>query len=141
LISRICLFSCFLIAGLAVVSGSALAGNAAIAQNGPVVQPAYTCTTNIYVDAINGSDTGNAGTSSAYPFKTIAKATAGNGTLAAGTCVNVAPGIYPETVWLPYGGNTNAPTGYVVLRACRQLSQMSAQTRWMAAKKVLASLS
>ncbi len=76
--------------------------------------------TNWYVDAVKGSDSNN-GTSASTAFKTIARATTGNSALAAGGCVNVAPGTYKEFVTVTnaagHGGNLNSLTGFVVLRS------------------------
>ncbi|WP_051335544.1 right-handed parallel beta-helix repeat-containing protein [Methylocapsa acidiphila] len=87
--------------------------------------PYYSCSTNWYVDASSGSDS-NAGTSSGAPFRTIARATTKNASLAAGGCVNVAPGTYNEFVTVTNSagkaGNLNSKTGFVVLRSTTALA-------------------
>jgi serralysin len=87
--------------------------------------PYYSCVTNWYVDAVKGSNS-NPGTSVSAAFRTIGKATWQNAKLAAGGCVNVAPGTYNEFVWLwnsaNQGGSANSPTGFVVLRSSTPLA-------------------
>jgi len=82
----------------------------------------YTCTTNYYVDGLNGNNS-NAGTApgSGHAWATIAKATSGNTVFNAGVCVNVAPtATYNENVILAKSGggagSNNSVSGYAVLR-------------------------
>jgi parallel beta-helix repeat protein len=79
--------------------------------------PPYSCITNRYVDAVNGSDA-NPGTEAA-PWKTIQNADNGPNTPVSGECVNLLPGTYwiRSTIILRHGGNANTPAGYVVYRA------------------------
>ncbi len=80
--------------------------------------PLYTCVTNYYVDGVNGNDT-NPGTETA-PWKTIQNADNGYSNVPTpGECVDVLPGTYSinKTIVLGHGGNSNAPTGYVVYRS------------------------
>jgi serralysin len=101
--------------------GANLAASLAASQAAPY----YSCVTNWYVDAVNGSD-GYSGTSASAAFRTIARATRQNTKLAAGGCVNVAPGTYNEFVTLTnvanQGGNLNSLTGFVVLRSTTPLA-------------------
>lgn len=78
-------------------------------------KPFYSCVRNFYVSP-TGRD-GNDGSQPA-PWATLQRA---NNALptdgsSAGTCINVAPGIYPAGVTLTAGGRLAAPTGYVVWR-------------------------
>jgi hypothetical protein len=80
--------------------------------------PPYTCTTNFYVSTSGAS--GNAGTQ-ASPWDITSAFNSKN--LTAGTCVNIADGVYqPSTTLDIHGSNTTAgssatPSGYVVFRA------------------------
>jgi len=76
----------------------------------------YDCKVNYYVSMATGSDS-NSGKTEAAAWKTISHAEdALSQTKQPGTCINVAPGIYKENVFLYAGGNANTPTGYTVLR-------------------------
>ena len=80
--------------------------------------PPYQCVTNHYVDGANGNDAGPG--SQAKPWKTIQNADNGYPNRpVAGECINVLPGTYAltSTLILGRGGNSNAPTGYVVYRS------------------------
>jgi parallel beta-helix repeat protein len=82
--------------------------------------PPYTCTTNFYVDGVNGNDA-NPGTQ-ALPWKTIGNADNGYPNVPTpGECVNVLPGTYSlsRTMVLSHGGNINTLTGYVVYRSTK----------------------
>jgi hypothetical protein len=78
--------------------------------------PYYKCQTNYYVST-SGSDSA-AGTSGA-PWATLNHANA-SGKLAAGACVNVAPGTYSAGLLATVGGNAASSTGYVTYR-CQTL--------------------
>jgi hypothetical protein len=82
-------------------------------------KPYYACKTNYYV-ATNGSDA-NSGTSTGTPWLTLQHANDAlpSGGAAAGTCINVAPGIYAHGVLISKGGNTASSTGYVVYRCTK----------------------
>ncbi len=82
--------------------------------------PYYTCTNNYYV-APNGKDT-NSGTSPSSPWLTLQHANNAMpaGGKAAGSCINVAPGIYASGVSISNGGNAASSAGYVVYR-CAQI--------------------
>jgi hypothetical protein len=80
--------------------------------------PPYTCTKNVYVDAVNGNDS-NPGTES-EPWKNIYTANDGYpNTPVPGECVNVQPGLYTlnSTMVFSVGGASNTPFGYVVYRS------------------------
>jgi hypothetical protein len=75
--------------------------------------PYYTCVTNYYV-ATNGSS-GNSGTSSSSPWDIV---TASGKSLAAGSCLNLATGVYlvNGTLTINHGGTSANTNGYVVWR-------------------------
>jgi hypothetical protein len=77
--------------------------------------PYYTCLKNYYV-ANDGSDTNN-GKSPTTAWATLAHADyeLPGGGAAAGSCINVEPGIY-NGVEITHGGNLASSTGYVVYR-------------------------
>jgi hypothetical protein len=80
-------------------------------------QASYTCSINYFV-ATTGSDS-SSGTSSSTPWLTLTHAAAQP--LSAGSCVNVAPGIYLQTstyaaINLVHGGRSASSDGYVVWR-------------------------
>jgi len=99
----------------------ALASTAASATQAPgpslrlFKQPYYACLKNYYV-ANSGSDTSN-GTSEATPWATLQHANdaLASGGAAAGSCINVEPGIY-SGVEITNGGNLAISSGYVVYR-------------------------
>jgi hypothetical protein len=78
--------------------------------------PYYTCATNYYV-ATTGNDSNN-GKSPATPWLTLQHANNSlpTGGTAAGSCINVAPGTYPQGVSITAGGNHASSSGYVVYR-------------------------
>jgi parallel beta-helix repeat protein len=77
--------------------------------------PPYSCVTNWYVST-TGSDTNN-GQTPGTAWKTIQRAN--NAIPTAGTCINIAQGLYPisGTIVLNHGGSTSSPGGYVVYRS------------------------
>jgi parallel beta-helix repeat protein len=80
--------------------------------------PPYSCSTNYYVDGVNGNDS-NPGTQ-VKPWKTVQNADNGYPNIPTpGECVNVTPGVYILTKGLVFGhgGNSNSPRGYVVYRS------------------------
>jgi hypothetical protein len=74
--------------------------------------PYYNCTTNYYV-ATNGSSTNSGSSSSPWDLVTAARKQ-----LAAGSCLNLAAGVYliNGTLAVNHGGTSATPTGYVVWR-------------------------
>jgi hypothetical protein len=80
--------------------------------------PYYTCVTNYYV-ATNGSSS-NSGTSSNSPWDIV---TAAGKSLAAGSCLNLATGVYliNGTLTINHGGTSANASGYVVWR-CSSLA-------------------
>lgn len=83
----------------------------------PYIAPPYICSANFYV-APNGNNS-NPGTSGA-PWQTISGAVNKlAGVSRSGTCVNVAPGTYTESVYIgsALGGNADTSTGYLVFRS------------------------
>jgi parallel beta-helix repeat protein len=84
----------------------------------PYVVPPYTCTTNYYV-APNGNNA-NPGTSGA-PWQTISGAVnnLSASSTQAGTCVNIAPGTYTESIYIGANlvGGSDTPAGYLVFRS------------------------
>lgn len=81
--------------------------------------PPYTCTTNVYVSPTGSS--GNSGTVGS-PWDIVTAFNSKNFT--AGTCVNLADGVYQPSTSLQVGGNGNTtagssatPGGYVVFKA------------------------
>jgi hypothetical protein len=76
--------------------------------------PYYTCETNYYVSTTGSSK--NSGTSKSAPWDIT---TASNTPVTAGTCINLATGVYSGsavTLNIQYGGNAASTTGYVVWR-------------------------
>jgi hypothetical protein len=80
--------------------------------------PYYTCVTNYYV-ATTGNDSNN-GTSQGTPWRTLQHASdsLAAGGAAAGSCINLAPGVYSEanTLDINQGGNAATTAGYIVWR-------------------------
>ncbi len=76
--------------------------------------PYYTCLTNYYVNPSTGSDSGTGAIGD--PWQTLGKAA--TTVTAAGSCINLEPGLYSQTAELdmPHGGNAATPTGYIVWR-------------------------
>jgi parallel beta-helix repeat protein len=123
---------CALVKTIALASGLSLtAAKTVIAQptippsaNTPGLSPSlsasppYSCSTNYYVDWVNGNDS-NPGTQ-AKPWKTIQNADNGYPNVPTpGECGNVLPGVYNLTKGLifAHGGNSNSLRGYVVYRS------------------------
>jgi parallel beta-helix repeat protein len=103
----------------ALASGQVTFQVVAASQPGPSAAlysaPFYTCVRNFYV-ATNGHDS-NAGTA-ASPWLTIQHADSSS--RQAGDCINVAAGLYEESVLIQHGGKAPTPTGYVAYR-CQTL--------------------
>jgi hypothetical protein len=80
--------------------------------------PYYSCVTNRYVGNFGQGtpNNGNDGQTMATPWATLDGANAGLPSPAAGYCVNVAPGTYPNGAELTKGGNLASATGYLVYR-------------------------
>ena len=76
--------------------------------------PYYTCVTNYYVST-TGNDSNN-GTSSGTPWLTLAHAASQS--VAAGSCINIVPGLYSQSSLLTIanGGNAATATGLVAWR-------------------------
>jgi hypothetical protein len=76
--------------------------------------PPYACVTNYYIST-NGSDS-NDGSSPSTPWATLDHAATAVTT--AGSCINIAPGVYERSTQLTLknGGNSATPTGYIVWR-------------------------
>ena len=91
----------------------------------PLAQLHYHCSSKFYVNVAIGNDR-NSGTAPRMagngvgPWRTIARATYRGSVFKAGACVNVAPGLYHEDVYLmnahKTAGNRNSDVGYAVLR-------------------------
>jgi hypothetical protein len=77
--------------------------------------PGYTCTYNRYVSTAGNDTTGDG--SAANPWATLQRADSSKP--AAGTCVNVGPGLYPvsSVITLSHGGTADSAQGYVVYRS------------------------
>jgi hypothetical protein len=96
---------------------------AAPASSFPHVPAPYACVKNFYVDGGGGSDA-NSGRSPGKAWRTIGRAVRNfyGRTGLGGVCVNVAPGTYPEYLYLGFmGGSSDSPTGYLVFRSAEPL--------------------
>jgi hypothetical protein len=97
-----------------------LASVAAVEAPGPSLalfnKPYYQCSTNYYVSA-TGSDSNN-GRSAGTAWLTLQHANDSlpTGGAAAGSCINVSPGTYPNGVSVSTAGNSATSSGYVVWR-------------------------
>jgi parallel beta-helix repeat protein len=124
---------CALITTIALATGVSLTAGTTVVIAQPAIPPSantpglslslsasppYSCSTNYYVDGVNGNDS-NPGTQ-AKPWKTIQNADNGYPNVPTpGECVNILPGLYKLTKGLifAHGGNSNSLRGYVVYRS------------------------